>query len=81
MSNFKMKKFNNIKMKKSDNFSLLNIQRKFKMKKGQGLVPSTLIGWIIAVAFLALMVFIAVTYKDKLALLVNKILDLFRFGR
>jgi type II secretory pathway component PulJ len=51
-----------------------------KMKKGQGLVPSTLIGWLIALAFLALLVVIAVMYKDQLSLLIDKIIGVFRFG-
>jgi len=48
--------------------------------KGQGLVPSWLIGVLLAVAFLVLMVVIAVMYKGQLSILIDKILGIFRFG-
>jgi len=51
------------------------------MKKGQGLMSSTLIKWLLAVAFLALLVFIAISYGDKLSMAVEKALSVFRFGK
>ena len=50
-------------------------------KKGQGLVPSTFVGWVIALGFLALMIFIAMTYKDQLFTGLKKIADIFTFWR
>jgi hypothetical protein len=50
------------------------------MKKGQGLVPSTTLGTLITVAFLVLMVAIAIIYKDQLLSWVEKIIGLIRFG-
>ena len=51
-----------------------------KNTKGQGLIPSTTLGTLILLAFLALMIIIAVIYKDQLLSAVNKIIDIFRFG-
>jgi len=51
-----------------------------KDKKGM-IVWDELVKWILAIAGLALIVIMIFLFREKLALLGNKILEIFRFGR
>lgn len=50
-------------------------------KKAQGLIPTTLVGWLLAAAFLAVLIFIAIQQKDKIVSLIEKVTSVFRFGK
>ena len=49
-------------------------------KKAQGLIPSTLVGWILAVAAFILFIFIIYTYRDSISSMLGKAFDIFNFG-
>ena len=57
------------------------IGQKKILKKGQGFIPETLIKWVLALAALALIIAIAIIFKDQIIARIDKLFEVFRFGR